>query len=92
MATTNVSFRMDETLKRQAGSIFDEMGMNMTTAFTIFAKAVVRSGKIPFEIALDPFFQAEHQAHLEKVITEYESGGAALITKTIEELKAMENG
>ena len=92
MATTNVSFRIDETLKKQAETIFDEMGMNMTTAFTIFAKTVVRSGKIPFEIAVDPFWQAGNQAHLEKVITEYESGNAALITKTIEELEAMENG
>ena len=92
MTTTNVSFRMDATLKKQAENIFDEMGMNMTTAFTVFAKAVVRSGKIPFEIAVDPFFQSGHQAYLGQVIAEYESGKATLITKTIEELRAMENG
>jgi DNA-damage-inducible protein J len=90
--TINLSIRMNKELKEQAESLFSELGMNMTTAFTVFANAVVRSGKIPFEIALDPFFQAEHQAHLEKVITEYESGEATLVTKTIEELKAMENG
>ena len=91
MATTNVSFRMDAILKKQAETIFDEMGMNMTTAFTIFTKAVVRSGKIPFEIAVDPFWNANHQAHLDKVIAEYESGNATLITKTLEELEAMES-
>ena len=92
MATTNISFRMEEGLKKQAEKIFDEMGMNMTTAFTVFTKAVVRSGKIPFEISVDPFWRTEHQAHLEKVIAEYESGKATLITKTMEELEAMENG
>ena len=92
MATINVSFRMDEALKKQAEHIFDEMGMNMTTAFTIFTKAVVRSGKMPFEIAVDPFWRVENQAYIENVIAEYESGKAALVTKTIQELKAMENG
>ena len=91
MATTNISIRMDENLKKQAESIFDEMGMNMTTAFTIFTKTVVRLGKIPFEIAVDPFGNEENQAHIRKVISEYESGKAKLITKTIEELEAMEN-
>ena len=92
MASTNVSFRMDEILKRQAEAVFDEMGMNMTTAFTIFTKAVVRSGKIPFEIMVDPFWQVENQAHIESVIAEYESGKAVLITKTMDDLEAMENG
>jgi DNA-damage-inducible protein J len=53
MAQTNVTFRMDEDLKKQAEQLFNEFGMNMTTAFTIFTKAVVRQGKIPFEIAVD---------------------------------------
>jgi DNA-damage-inducible protein J len=53
MAQTNVTFRMDEDLKRQAEQLFNEFGMNMTTAFTIFAKAVVRQRKIPFEITAD---------------------------------------
>ena len=91
MRTSNVSFRIDETLKKQAESIFDELGMSMTTAFTLFAKTVVRTGKIPFELAVDPFWRAENQNHLEKLFTEYESGGAELIAKTMEELEAMED-
>lgn len=53
MATTSITIRMDENLKKQAEVLFEEMGLNMTTAFTIFAKAVVRQHKIPFEIAVD---------------------------------------
>jgi len=83
---------MDEALKKQAETIFDEMGMNMTTAFTIFTKAVIRSGKMPFEIAVEPFWQKENQEYIESVIAEYESGKANLVTKTMQELKAMENG
>lgn len=50
MAQTTITIRIDENLKKQAELLFDEMGMNMTTAYTIFTKAVVMQGKIPFEI------------------------------------------
>jgi len=56
MATTSVTFRIDEELKKQAEALFEDMGLSMTTAITIFLKAVVRQGKIPFEIAADPFW------------------------------------
>lgn len=50
MAQATITIRIDENLKKQAEKLFDEMGMNMTTAYTIFTKAVVMQGKIPFEI------------------------------------------
>lgn len=40
----------------------------MTTAITIFTKAVVRQGKIRFEIAVGPFWSETNQAHLRKAI------------------------
>lgn len=53
MAQTNINIRMDETLKKQFESLCKELGLNMSTAFNIFAKTMVRQQKIPFEIALD---------------------------------------
>lgn len=50
MAQATFSVRMDENLKRQFDSLCTEFGMNATTAFNIFARAVVRERKIPFEI------------------------------------------
>lgn len=50
MPTTSVTIRMDENLKKEAEVLFADMGLNMTTAFTVFAKAAVREGRIPFEI------------------------------------------
>ena len=73
MATTSVTIRMDENLKRQVEALFDEMGLNMTTAITMFAKAVVRQNKIPFEIAADPFYSENNQAHLRKAIADLEA-------------------
>ena len=51
--TTNLSIRIDRGLKDEADQIFNEMGMNLTTAITIFIRQAVRQRKIPFEIALN---------------------------------------
>lgn len=53
MATVNMSIRMDTELKKQAETMFADMGLNMTTAMNMFLRQVVRQGKIPFEIATD---------------------------------------
>ena len=41
---------MDNNLKEEFDSICEDFGMTATTAFNIFAKAVVRERRIPFEI------------------------------------------
>jgi DNA-damage-inducible protein J len=74
MPTTSVTIRMDEKLKKQLEIIFDDMGLNMTTAITIFAKAVLRQGKIPFEIVADPFYCETNQARLMESIAQLEAG------------------
>jgi addiction module RelB/DinJ family antitoxin len=54
MAHATFSIRMEENLKRQFDALCTEFGMNMSTAFTIFAKAVVREREIPFKISAEP--------------------------------------
>ena len=74
MATSSITIRMDENLKRQAESLFDSMGMNMTTAFTVFAKAVVREGRIPFEIKGDPFYSEVNMERLRSAAADMNAG------------------
>ena len=50
MAQAAFSIRMDEDLKRDFGQFCENVGMNMTTAFVVFAKAAVRDRRFPFEI------------------------------------------
>ena len=52
--TTNLSIRIDRDLKEEADQIFSLLGMNLTTAITIFVRQAVRQKRIPFEIALYP--------------------------------------
>jgi DNA-damage-inducible protein J len=53
MATTNLNIRIDEDLKRRAEEIFNELGLNMSTALTVFLRQTVRYNGIPFEMRLE---------------------------------------
>lgn len=76
MAQTTMSIRIDETLKKQLDALCNEFGMNTSTAFTIFAKTLVRERRIPFEISAsaDPFYSEENQKRLKKSIDALNSG------------------
>ena len=47
MAQAMVNFRMDADLKKSMEQTCQEMGMSMTTAFTIFATKVSREKRSP---------------------------------------------
>jgi len=53
MATTNLNIRIDTELKKQSEQIFNELGLNMSTALTVFLRQAVRSNGIPFEMRLN---------------------------------------
>ena len=44
---------MDSELKKQADLLFEELGMNITTAFNIFMRQTLREGRIPFDISIN---------------------------------------
>ena len=74
MAQTMINFRIDEDLKKGMESVCKEMGMSITTAFTIFASKVNKEKRIPFEVAVDPFFSEVNMLRLRKAITDIEAG------------------
>jgi len=71
-----VNIRIDDDLKIRADNIFNELGLNMTTAFTMFIRQTIRQGGIPFEITTrkDPFYNAENMKVLRKSIQEAKEG------------------
>ena len=54
MATATFSVRMDEKLKMDLDDLCAQFGMNTSTAINLFARAVVRERRIPFEISAVP--------------------------------------
>lgn len=53
MVTTNLNIRTDKAIKDQAEIIFNELGLNMTTAINMFLRTAIREHGIPFELKLD---------------------------------------
>ncbi|MBO7503351.1 MAG: type II toxin-antitoxin system RelB/DinJ family antitoxin [Clostridia bacterium] len=50
MATTNLNVRIDEDLKKRAEKLFADLGLNMSSAITVFLRSSVDYNGIPFEI------------------------------------------
>ena len=76
MAQTLVNIRMDAELKQSMEDVCRELGMNMTTAFTIFAKKMSRERRIPFDVSVDPFYSPVNIAHLERIVADVRDGAA----------------
>ena len=74
MAQTMVNFRMDEELKSNMEQVCKEMGLSMTTAFTIFATKVSKEKRIPFDVAVDPFYSESNMERLRNAITDAKTG------------------
>lgn len=74
MAQTLVNIRMDEDLKKSMEKTCQELGMNMTTAFTIFAKKMSREKRIPFEVSVDPFYSESNMGHLNRGVDALNAG------------------
>ena len=51
--TTNFSVRMDSDIKRQCEALYNELGMNLTTAINVFLRQSLRVGGFPFDVKLD---------------------------------------
>ena len=66
------SVRMDSNLKKEFSLICEDFGMPVSTAITLFAKAVVREHRIPFEI------RSELPKSLTKKTIELEENGKEL--------------
>ena len=50
---SQIAVRVDDQLKKEATAIFNELGLDMTTAVKLFLKQSVLTRSIPFEVKLD---------------------------------------
>ena len=67
MAQTAFSIRMDEDLKRDFAEFCNSVGMSMTTAFVVFAKATLQERQIPFTIGERRVLRRTRQERLDPV-------------------------
>lgn len=70
MSQATISIRIDSELKKNLEVVCADLGLNITTAFTIFAKKMVREQRVPFDVAIDPFYSESNLKHLREGIKE----------------------
>ena len=76
MAQTTFSVRMDSEVKQQLDDFCAKVGMNSTVAFNMFARAVLREKRLPFDVTTesDPFYSESNLAHLRRGIVALNNG------------------
>jgi len=87
-----VNIRIDDTLKEQGEKLFTALGMNFSTAVSVFISQSVREGGLPFAVTTktDPFFSESNMKVLRASIADMDAG-RGIVRKTMEELEAMED-
>ena len=88
MSQVLVNIRMDEELKKSMEQTCNELGINVTTAFTIFAKKMTREKRIPFEVSIDPFYSQNNLTAIDESVKQIRQG--KVVVKTMDELEEME--
>ena len=94
---TNITIRIDDTIKKEAESLFEKLGMSMSGAINVFFRQAIREQAIPFSIRAataeekyEEYFNLANMKILKESIAQIERGEA--ITFSMSELEAMENG
>ena len=60
--TASFSIRMDSDIKKQSGSLYNALGLNLTTAINVFLRKSIQAGGFPFDVRLDNFNNETVQA------------------------------
>ncbi len=78
---TTINFRVDENVKNQATAIFEELGLDMSTALNLFLRQAINYGGIPFALKKPRWvFSSKEELHtkLQEAVTELENGAPTL--------------
>ena len=90
MAQTNLTIRIDEDIKREAETLFNRIGLNMSAAINVFFRQSIREQAIPFEFKpYDDYYTGERLNRIRRSIAQAERG--EIVTKTLAELETMED-
>ena len=69
-----INFRVDDTVKAKAERACAALGLTMSTAINIFLTKLANEQRIPFEVAVDPFYSEENMERLKKSIADLNAG------------------
>lgn len=90
MANTNVTMRIDETLKAQLQELMSNLGLDMTTFFTMAAKQAVREQALPFKPDMNVGIYNNKAYKMAMENTKYNVEGKAVISSNDEWIEETE--
>lgn len=90
MANTNVTVRIDETLKAQLQELMSNLGLDMTTFFTMAAKQAVREQALPFKPDMNVGIYNNKAYKMAMENTKYNTEGKAVISSDDEWIEETE--
>lgn len=70
MGNTRINIRVDEDLKKEADKVYQDMGMNLSTAINVFLKQSVNEQSMPFKPNLNERINAQARYEAEQGETE----------------------
>lgn len=87
---TTVSIRLDDAEKLALDEMLSEMGMTLSTFYSVYTKRALRDRKIPFDIEApcDTFYSKKNTDRIRRSADQITQGKT--VTKTIDELESME--
>jgi DNA-damage-inducible protein J len=90
MPQTNLTIRIDDTIKQEAEILFSKIGLNMSSAINVFFRQAIREQAIPFELKpYDDYYTGARMARIRHSIKQAENG--EIVTKSFSDMEAMEN-
>ena len=81
-----MTFRVDDSLKKDFDKLYDKLGLSNTAALTIFMKTMVRERRIPFEIRTEPLDEVAAKGRLAFWALRAEARRNGLTDMTLEEI------
>ena len=84
MASTHIHVRVDDDIKKQAQEIFNDMGLDISTAINMFIRQVIINRGFPFLPSADPFYCESNMAHLMRVRADADAGRNMVLHDLIE--------
>ena len=73
-----ISLRIEDDVKKKAEQACADIGMSLSTAINIYLKKLGRERRIPFEVAVDPFYSEENMSRLRKSVAQMEATGGTI--------------
>ena len=85
MAQTSLTIRIDENLKKEAETLFNKIGLNLSSAINIFFRQAIGAQAIPFELKV----YNNYKLKIEESMRQADEGKT--ISLTMEEMESLEN-